>query len=256
MKHILSIALLWCSINNGLAQTAFYKEFKNGEFYLYGINESVAPMTIKVNLDSLDIHVNKLILNRYDTTLLFRIDRGVWNDSTNLTPWLSASYNFGDPNAKADKTLYQLPFAKGGRYECIQGFNGKFSHRSIASKYALDFKMPVGSPIHAARDGIVIYTKEDSDEGGRDRDKYINKTNKIMILQSDGTIANYVHLKHKGVEVEIGDEVVTGQLIGYSGNTGFTTTPHLHFVVRVTDQAVKIKFEENKKIKSGHYYTH
>lgn len=55
--------------------------------------------------------------------------------------------------------------------------------------------------------------------------------NEIIILHSDGTLAEYVHLNKNGAVVKIGDEVVQGQHIGFSGNTDWSKGPHLHFSV-------------------------
>lgn len=242
---------------NALAQVSFYKKTENSRYLLYAISSSYAPVMLNVSLDSLNLEVGKLIPSKGDTLLMLDLDQGFWTEETDISPWVSAVVNLGDPDARADNFQYQLPFANGSSFECIQGFNGKFSHRSEASKYAVDFKMPVGTPIHAARGGVIIFTKEDSNVGGNNRDKYINQANKIMILHEDGTIGNYVHLVQNGVVVEEGDQVETGQLIGYSGNTGFTTTPHLHFVVRVFKDATRIRFKDiNGSPRKGRNYSH
>jgi murein DD-endopeptidase MepM/ murein hydrolase activator NlpD len=54
----------------------------------------------------------------------------------------------------------------------------------------------------------------------------------VMVKHSNGISTLYAHLSLPTVAV--GDNVPTGQVIGYSGNTGFTTGPHLHFGVYVT----------------------
>jgi hypothetical protein len=55
--------------------------------------------------------------------------------------------------------------------------------------------------------------------------------NAVYILHNDDTIAAYVHLSHDGVCVRPGDVVAIGEIIGYSGNTGWANGPHLHFHV-------------------------
>jgi len=52
-----------------------------------------------------------------------------------------------------------------------------------------------------------------------------------VILHDDGTTGEYFHLKRNGVLVRTNQRIEQGNLIGYSGNTGHTTTPHLHFAV-------------------------
>ncbi len=123
--------------------------------------------------------------------------------------------------------VYALPYAAGTSHRVIQGYFGVFSHRKRA---ALDFRMKRGTPILAARGGVVIRAKEDGDRGGWNA-KYRPYGNNIIIAHADGSRAGYWHLQHNGVEVAVGDTVHQGQLIGYSGKTGYAATPHLHFIV-------------------------
>jgi murein DD-endopeptidase MepM/ murein hydrolase activator NlpD len=138
-------------------------------------------------------------------------------------------HNLKGGKVKPDNSyVYHLPFANGSKFLLIQAYNSKMSHKNELS---LDFKMKKGSKICAAREGVVTATKEDSDVGGL-KDEYYNKGNHIIIEHSDGSIAMYWHLQKDGVLVNIGDTIVKGQLIGYSGNTGYTAFPHLHFQVQ------------------------
>ncbi|MFY9242827.1 MAG: M23 family metallopeptidase [Polaribacter sp.] len=125
---------------------------------------------------------------------------------------------------------YSLPFLKGKRFKVLQGQNSKFTHKGDFSRYAIDFKMRIGETICSIRDGIVVSVKEDSNKGGRS-EKYKSDGNYIVIAHKDDTFSQYVHLKKDGVIVEKGDSVLKGQKIGYSGNTGQSTEPHLHFAV-------------------------
>ena len=150
--------------------------------------------------------------------------------------------------------IYHLPFANGNKYFLIQAYNSKFSH---AKELSLDFKMKKGSKICAAREGIVTATKEDSDVGGL-KDEYYNEGNHIIIEHSDGSIAMYWHLQKDGVIINVGDTITKGQLIGYSGNTGYTAFPHLHFQVQNKnggDIATRFKTKKGTTyLRSGKYH--
>jgi murein DD-endopeptidase MepM/ murein hydrolase activator NlpD len=143
-------------------------------------------------------------------------------------------YNYhwtrGNKYAKHDNSyVYALPYEKGKSYTVLQSYNGDFSHYGD-DQYSLDFTMPEGTPIHAAREGIVVGMKDSYDKGGGSED-FKDYSNYVIIQHSDKTLGEYHHLKKQGVVVDVGDSVDKGQLIGFSGNTGFSTQPHLHFGV-------------------------
>jgi murein DD-endopeptidase MepM/ murein hydrolase activator NlpD len=124
--------------------------------------------------------------------------------------------------------VYQLPFARGSKFLLVQGYHGKMSHHNELS---LDFKMRRGRKICAAREGTIISIHKNSGVGGL-KAKYMYEGNHIMIRHTDGSTAMYWHLKKDGVLVNVGDSISKGQHIGYSGNTGYTAFPHLHFQVQ------------------------
>ncbi len=128
-----------------------------------------------------------------------------------------------------DQHLYSLPYPTDYVYEVSQGCDGDFSHFE-GERYAVDFNMRPGSPIAAMRAGQVVDVIEEHDQGGPSED-FRAYTNEITILHEDRTHAIYSHLRQNGAEVEIGDYVEAGQLIAYSGGTGYSTGPHLHVAV-------------------------
>jgi murein DD-endopeptidase MepM/ murein hydrolase activator NlpD len=127
----------------------------------------------------------------------------------------------------ADDYVYQLPFHSARPHKVMQGYFGKFSHEN---NHAIDFEMPEGTEVVAARDGVIVDIKSDSNSGGATRD-FISTGNFILIYHSDGTFGSYFHFKHNGVLVAKGQFVKKGEAIGLSGNTGWSTAPHLHFEV-------------------------
>ncbi|MFL5772120.1 MAG: M23 family metallopeptidase [Flavisolibacter sp.] len=153
--------------------------------------------------------------------------------------------------------VYGLPYEKGTCHLLIQGYMTMFSHHG---EYALDFKMKQGTKVCAARRGVVVEIKEDSHEGGLGK-KYLSKGNHVIIRHEDGTYGHYWHLMPDGALVNVGDSVYRGEIIGLSGNTGFSAFPHLHFEVTTkstpSQNQIPTYFQTKKSIrhlKSFHWY--
>ncbi|NCN05015.1 MAG: M23 family metallopeptidase [Spirochaetales bacterium] len=164
-----------------------------------------------------------------DGLILFSL-RPKANSSTRFQ--IQFRYTYGIPmDPRSHDHLYLFPFPHGTKFQVTQGFNGSFTHFG-ENQYALDFDLGVGDPIHAARSGRVIGVKEDSNRGGASS-SFASYGNYILVYHDDGSFGNYVHLRQNGALVEVGDWVEAGQLLGYSGNTGQASGPHLHFDVRV-----------------------
>ncbi|QNP41215.1 peptidoglycan DD-metalloendopeptidase family protein [Lysobacter solisilvae (ex Woo and Kim 2020)] len=138
----------------------------------------------------------------------------------------------GDPSARPRDYEYVLPLQQRA-LRIDQGFGGSFSHNDQQNRYAVDFAADIGTPVLAAREGVVMQVENDFAKAGLNRERYGGRANFIRILHDDGTMALYAHLKSEGAMVRVGQRVRAGQQIGLSGNTGFTTGPHLHFVVQV-----------------------
>ncbi|WP_411851826.1 M23 family metallopeptidase [Stenotrophomonas sp. LGBM10] len=137
----------------------------------------------------------------------------------------------GDPAARPMDVAYQLPFdAK--RFQVTQAPQGRFSHTDDENRDAVDFALPEGTPVLAARGGKVMQVQGNFRDNGQDPARDRDRANFIRILHEDGSMAVYAHLQANGVLVRSGQRVEAGQRIGVSGNTGYSTAPHLHFVVQ------------------------
>ena len=150
-------------------------------------------------------------------------------------PWsyrFSYGYVIGDPGAShRPDGAYRPPFASAKEYRVTQAYPDTRTHDTPDSRYAIDIAMPENSGVYAARDGIVFSVAYSNFRGGVDREKFGAMANVIKILHDDGTFAVYAHLSWDSIRVRPGERVVQGQYIADSGNTGFSTGPHLHFAV-------------------------
>lgn len=145
---------------------------------------------------------------------------------------IHSKWNLGDYTANPPlDAVYRLPFEDGKTFRIGQSPGGPITtHTTPDSQYAVDIPMPEGTPIVAAREGMVVRTEEEQTESGQ-RPELISKANSVRILHSDGSIGIYAHLTHKGVLVSPGQMVKAGQVIGLAGSTGYSSGPHLHFAV-------------------------
>lgn len=145
---------------------------------------------------------------------------------------IAYSYMAGDPEAVHEASApYRVPFAIGKKYRVTQAYPSRITHADPASHYAIDVALPVGTAIYAAREGTVIEIAYDSYSGGTDATD-IEKANVVRIGHDDGTLAVYAHLAWNSIRVRPGQRVERGEYLADSGNTGFSSGPHLHFAVQ------------------------
>lgn len=141
---------------------------------------------------------------------------------------VSYRYARGDPSAAPDLSfVYLFPWEHGTKTRVDQGYFGPSTHRNLR---ALDFGLAEGATICAAREGVVIATRDDSTVGGTAA-SYETTANFVDVLHADGTWATYAHLQYRGSLVKPGDRVAAGTPIGRCGHTGRASGPHLHFAV-------------------------
>ena len=127
---------------------------------------------------------------------------------------------------------YRLPYALSSDVRVSQAFPDMSTHIDPASQHAVDFVMPIGTDVFAARDGVVIEVASDFYDSGTDLAVDGPRANIVRVLHDDGTMALYVHLNWNTIRVVPGQRVRRGEYLADSGNTGFSTGPHLHFVVQ------------------------
>ncbi len=117
-------------------------------------------------------------------------------------------------SVRVTQTFGDTAFSRSGAY------NGK-GHNGI------DLAASIGTPIKAALSGVVIGT------GNTDAVKGCYSFGKwVMVKHNNGLNTMYAHLS--SIQVSQGESVATGQMLGYSGETGYATGPHLHFGVYVS----------------------
>lgn len=149
------------------------------------------------------------------------------------------------------KNIYIVPVKKKDRKLIISDSS---VHNGVL-KYAIDFDIPIGTEIVAAYEGIVMQVKDDSKKGGF-KNKYNNLKylNFIIIKHKNNEYSEYSHLKYKGSLVKKEQKAKAGDVIGYSGNTGYTTAPHLHFHVctkgsiQDVGKTLEVRFNEKLRI--------
>ena len=97
--------------------------------------------------------------------------------------------------------------------------------KKIRPHYGVDFKVSIGTPVYAPADGVVTYASFMRGGGYT-----------VILNHKDGYSTVYMHLSK--FDVRKGDIVHLGQIIAKSGNTGYSTGPHLHYEIHVNGRAV------------------
>jgi hypothetical protein len=136
-------------------------------------------------------------------------------------------------------TFYRLPFAAGQSAYVGQGNFGSYTHNgNPGQSFAIDLDVPYGTPLRAARGGVVLRVKQDDTTRCVEGKIQYTSTpcpnyfgNHVVIKHADGSLSWYMHMQPNNAEVEWGDRVEQGALLGYVGLTGNTGAPHVHFHV-------------------------
>jgi len=266
MKSLSLLIILFFATQPASAQLQLkvYFERANDSVHIYADNGMLCPVSLKLMLDKTNMDCSPYcpdIVAVPQNASKYKLVTLSPSSPKKATKFSYKYQSFLGDVTKADydkEYNYYLPFEKSKEYLLFQGYKGVESHKN---QNAIDFTMPEGSNITAAREGKVIRVVQNhSISCTEERCKEFN--NSVTVYHSDGTFAEYAHIKQNGSLVAVGDVVKAGQAIAKSGNTGWSTGPHLHFVVyRFNEdgmQSLETKFKNGNSLqflKAGERYT-
>lgn len=230
-----------------------YEEIVNGQYRIYARNQYYVPIEFSLKPETLrnlaypppGQQLNWVVPPR-DQLLLLEL--AILEDNKSAGAEYQALWLPGDPTSRHTPTVaYRAPFAIARSFEISQTFPIGITHLTPANYYAVDIVMPIGTNIYAARTGTVFEVSSNNFRGGLDPDRDLDAANLIRILHDDGTFSVYAHLNRNTIRVQPGDKVERGDYIADSGNTGFSSGPHLHFAVMLNKglrlESVPVVFE-------------
>lgn len=146
-----------------------------------------------------------------------------------VLPSLVAAFGWLVPALAAAEPPLHLPWTCDDAYPVTNGH--QTSSHTGNDAYAWDFGLPVGTDVRAPADGIVRLIKMNSSQGGCDG-AYANDANYVVVDFDDGTEALLMHLQHNSSDLEVGDAVSQGDVVGKVGLTGWVCGAHLHFQIQ------------------------
>ncbi len=160
------------------------------------------------------------LARRYNVDLVHLMTRNQISDPTKISAGETIIIPVaGLPSGRSSRKEESLSWPLKGAITSSYGLRGSEFHHGI------DIAAEVGENIRAADSGVVVFTGSSPIYGET-----------VIIDHGAGIKTLYAHLQ--GFAVEEGDFVERGEVIGYVGNSGRSTGPHLHFEVRKNDQAV------------------
>jgi len=245
------LCLLW-STTSVMAENQVRLELKKSpaDYTLLAHNAGVAPVLLDVQLQlsggatSDRGHLIKTIVSPRSTITVAHIHLTHRPGKQGI--YWRARQSVGDPSAVHDtQARYRLPFPTGNAFVVGQASGGRITtHNTSQSKDAVDITMPRGTRVLASRSGWVIDNVRYFGEGAPNPE-LLMRANYVRILHDDGTWAVYAHLDSFSNTLAPGRRVNAGEEIGRSGNSGYSSGPHLHFVVQKNGgaQPVSLPFQ-------------
>jgi len=246
MKRLLVFLFCFSSYLAGAQDIKIFVESTDRGRVIYAANKETWPVSISLQLELTNFNFSEGDVTVFvipANTDRFKIGELTTIDKTSRTRYAyKYKSTWGDIfKVNLQKNyLYDLPYLKGSSFTVVQGYDGSFSHQD---ENALDFSLPEGTPVVAAREGIVVKVVQHNVEYCPKKE-CIQYNNYVLIAHSDGSFSKYIHLKYNGSKVKVGDTVKKEMVIALSGNTGMSAGPHLHFVCFVPG------FEKSKAIET------
>lgn len=230
-SQLLVLLICYTTLAYAQQEVKVYSEQRGAATILYASNTGVCPASVQ-----LDTYLDNMRIVGREEKLFIVPERTAAYKLYELTPRdPGRPYNFrynykfvlGNVLVQQYDSIYDydLPYRQGSGHMVFQGYNGRFSHQG---QYALDFIMPEGTEVLAAREGVVVKVVQNNSLGCP-QESCKQYANYIQVYHADGTFAEYIHLRKGGATVQPGDRIKKGDVIGYSGNTGWSSGPHLHF---------------------------
>jgi len=232
MKILPLLCLFVCLFAPAVAQSVdrsvhvVVQDVSPGVVRLTAKSDTIVDYTLTLTADLVNMSSEPSLHLTLDIKEQPSVDLAVFSIADSTEAW-RYNYNFawryGVRGGVADpKVVYELPYSPEEKHKLIQGYLGSFSHyKGSPNEYAYDFVMPVGTTVRAARDGVVTGVRQDSDVRGT-TPAFMTSGNYIIVRHSDGTYAEYMHLKKDGAMVAPRDTVTTGHA------TACRVTPVLH----------------------------